>query len=150
MFAWIQLLAAWFGNGDGAKVTYIALSAFFPAALNTYEGLRSIPAHYLELARVLRFSPAQRVTLLLLPGAMPSIFIGIQIALITSWIGTVGAEYAIGVGRGIGTFISGGREQFRMDIVVLGVIVLALVGYGINLICARVFRHLLHWQGSKS
>jgi sulfonate transport system permease protein len=149
LFAWIPLLTAWFGNGDAAKIIYVALSAFFPAALNTHEGLRNIPAHYLELARVLRFSWPQRIRLLLLPGAMPSIFIGIQIALITAWIGTVGAEYAIGVGRGIGTFISGGREQFRMDIVLLGVIALALVGYAINVLCGRIFRHLLHWQGNQ-
>jgi sulfonate transport system permease protein len=149
LFAWIPLLTSWFGNGDSAKIVYIALSAFFPTALNTQEGLRNIPAHYLELARVMRFSWRQRVTRLLLPGAMPSIFIGIQIALITAWIGTVGAEYAIGVGRGIGTFIAGGREQFRMDVVIVGVLALALVGYGINVICGRVFRHLLHWQGDQ-
>jgi len=149
LFAWIPLLTAWFGNGDSAKIVYIALSAFFPTALNTQEGLRSIPAHSRELARVLRFSHWQQVKLLLLPGAMPSIFIGIQIALISAWIGTVGAEYAMGVGRGIGTFMSGGREQFRMDVVLLGVLVLALVGYGVNVICTRVFRRLLHWQGDQ-
>ena len=37
-----------------------------------------------------------------------------------------------------------------MDVVLLGVIVLAVVGYGINVICGRVFRRLLHWQGDKS
>lgn len=150
LFAWIPLLTAWFGNGDTAKIVYIALSAFFPMALNTYEGLRGIPTSYLELGRVLRFSWRQRIRRVLLPGAMPSIFIGIQIALISAWIGTVGAEYAMGVGRGIGAFISGGREQFRMDIVLLGVLVLALVGYGLNLICEGVFRRLLHWQGSQT
>jgi len=150
LFAWIPLLTAWFGNGDSSKIVYIALSAFFPTALNTYEGLRTIPAHYLEVARVLQLSWRQRIVRLLLPGALPSIFIGIQIALITAWIGTVGSEYAMGVGRGIGTFMAGGREQFRMDVVLLGVIILAVVGYVINVICGRVFRRLLHWQGSPS
>lgn len=149
LFAWIPLLTSWFGNGDSAKIVYIALSAFFPTALNTYDGLRSIPRQYFELARVARLSWRQQITRLLLPGALPSIFIGIQIALITAWIGTVGAEYAMGVGRGIGTFISGGREQFRMDVVIAGVLALALVGYGINVICGRVFKRLLHWQGDQ-
>lgn len=149
LFAWIPLLTAWFGNGDGAKIVYVALSAFFPTALNTHEGLRTIPAQYLELARALQLSTRQRIRLLLLPAALPSIFIGVQIALITAWIGTVGAEYAMGVGRGIGTFMSGGREQFRMDVVLLGVLVLSLVGFGINVACTRVFRRLLHWQGEK-
>ena len=147
LFAWIPLLTAWFGNGDGAKIVYIALSSFFPTVLYTQQGIRTIPQPYREVAEVLRLAWHRRVTKLWLPGALPSIFVGIQTALITAWIGTVGAEYAMGMGPGIGTFIFEGREQFRMDVVLLGVIVLALVGYATNIACGRVFRRLLHWQG---
>lgn len=150
LFAWIPLLTAWFGNGESAKVIYIAMSAFFPAALNTQNGLRAISLQHLEVARVLRLSRRQRITRLLLPGALPSIFIGVQLALIGAWLGTVGAEYAMGNGQGIGTFIAQGREQFRMDIVAIGVIALALVGYLVNLGCVRLFRRLLAWQGAAS
>jgi sulfonate transport system permease protein len=150
LFAWIPLLSAWFGNGESAKIVYIALSAFFPAALNTHDGLRAIPVQYLELAKVLEFSLRQRLRRLLLPGALPSIFIGIQIALITAWLGTVGAEYMLGVGRGLGTFIAEARGQFRMDLVLLGVLLLALAGAVINAVCRFVFARLLKWQGSES
>jgi sulfonate transport system permease protein len=150
LFAWIPLLSAWFGNGEGAKIVYVALSAFFPAALNTHDGLRTIPIQYLELAKVMGFSQRQRVRRLLLPGALPSIFIGIQIALITAWIGTVGAEYVLGVGQGLGTFIAEARGQFRMDLVLLGVLALALVGFVINAACRFVFARLLRWQGAAS
>jgi sulfonate transport system permease protein len=146
LFAWIPLLSAWFGNGESAKIIYIALSAFFPAALNTHDGLRAIPVQYLELAKVLGFSRRQRLRRLLLPGALPSIFIGIQIALITAWLGTVGTEYMLGVGRGLGTFIAEARGQFRMDLVLLGVLLLALVGAIINAVCRFVFARLLKWQ----
>jgi sulfonate transport system permease protein len=147
LFAWIPLLTAWFGNGDGAKIVYIALSAFFPLTLNTYEGIRNIPITYVEVARVLRFTRRQRVTRLLLPGALPSICIGVQVALIAAWIGTVGAEYAMGAGRGLGSFLLAGREQFRMDAVLLGVLVLALVGYAINVAFSRTIKPFLLWQG---
>jgi sulfonate transport system permease protein len=150
LFAWIPLLSAWFGNGEGAKIVFIALSAFFPAALNTHEGLRTIPIQYFELAKAMNFSRRQRVLRLLLPGALPSIFVGIQIALISGWIGTVGAEYVLGVGRGLGIFIAEARGQFRMDLVLLGVLMLALVGFVINVACRRVFGHLLRWQGGAS
>jgi sulfonate transport system permease protein len=53
------------------------------------------------------------------------------------------------VGRGIGTFISGGREQFRMDVVITGVLALAFIGFAINVICERAFKRLLHWQGGE-
>lgn len=147
LFAWIPLLTAWFGNGDGAKIVYIALSAFFPLAFNTYEGIRNLPVTYMEVARVLRFTSRQRVTRLLLPGALPSICIGVQVALITAWIGTVGAEYTMGAGRGLGSFLLEGREQFRMDAVLLGVLVLALVGYAINVAFSRMLKPFLLWQG---
>lgn len=150
LFAWVPLLSAWFGNGETAKIVFVALSAFFPLALNTHDGLRQIPLHYLELAKVMGLSRRRRLTQLLIPGALPSIFIGIQIGLITAWIGTVGAEYVIGVGRGLGTFIAEARGQFRMDLVLLGVLALALIGFVINTACRRVFAHLLRWQGTAS
>jgi sulfonate transport system permease protein len=150
LFAWIPLLSAWFGNGETAKIVFVALSAFFPVALNTHDGLRQIPLHYLELAEVVGLSRRRRLTRLLIPGALPSIFIGIQIGLITAWIGTVGAEYVIGVGRGLGTFIAEARGQFRMDLVLLGVLALALTGFVINTACRRIFAHLLRWQGNAS
>ena len=60
LFAWIPLLSVWFGLGDAAKVAFLSLAAFFPVVLNTFEGIRSVPADLVEVARVLKFTPAQR------------------------------------------------------------------------------------------
>ena len=146
LYAWIPLLTAWFGNGETAKVVFIALSAFFPIVLNTHEGLSSVPAQYREVARVLTLSRPQLVRRVLLPGALPSIFIGVQLGLIYAWLATVGAEYAMGLGLGVGTLLSEGREHFRMDIVIVGVLTLALVGYAINAAFGRVFARALRWR----
>ncbi len=135
LFAWIPLLTAWFGNGEASKIVYIALSAFFPVALSTTTGLRNVPISHREVSRVLGLSRQQEIRRVLLPAALPAITIGVEIALISAWIGTVGAEYAIGNGRGIGTFVSEGREQFRMDIVIIGVIALAATGYLATRLC---------------
>jgi len=132
LFAWIPLLTAWFGNGETAKIVFIALSALFPMALNTHRALRDIPLAFVEVARVLRLSRYRTLTQLLVPCALPAIAIGLEIALINAWIGTVGAEYAMGLGRGVGSFLAEGREQFRMDIVLVGVVTLALVGFALN------------------
>jgi sulfonate transport system permease protein len=132
LFAWIPLLTAWFGNGETAKIVFIALSALFPMALNTHQALRDIPIAFVEVARVLRLSRRRLLTQVLVPSALPAIAIGIEIALINAWIGTVGAEYAMGLGRGVGSFLAEGREQFRMDIVIVGVLTLALVGFLLN------------------
>jgi sulfonate transport system permease protein len=150
VFAWIPLLTAWFGNGEEAKLVFVALSALFPMALNTQQGLRDVPAAYHELADVLRLSPQRRFTHVLLPSALPSICIGVEIALISAWIGTVGAEYAMGFGRGVGIFLAEGREQFRMDIVLVGVIALALVGYFINTAFRSMTRRWVPWHATPS
>lgn len=149
LFAWIPLLTAWFGNGEASKIVFIALSAFFPVALNTHDGLRTIAKGYMEVAAVLKLSPRRRVLKLLLPGALPSILIGLQIGLITAWLGTVGGEYMIGIGRGLGIFIAEARGQFRMDLVLLGVIFLALIGFLANLGFRRLSEPLIQWQGTK-
>ncbi len=147
LFAWIPLLTAWFGNGETAKFVFITLAALFPMALNMQQGVRNVPVAYREVAHVLRLSRRRTLTGVLLPGAMPSIVIGLEIALINAWIGTVGAEYAMGFGRGIGTFLSQGREQFRMDIVILGVLALATVGFALNALTRVVLRRFVVLSG---
>ena len=146
LFAWIPLLTAWFGNGEMAKLVFIALSAFFPMALNTLQGLQDLPQQYRELAVVLRLSPRTRLLRVLLPASLPAIATGIELALIGAWIGTVSAEYAMGFGRGIGIYLSEGREQFRMDIVIVGALTLALVGYALNRAFAIGLRRFISWR----
>lgn len=142
LFAWIPLLTAWMGNTETAKMAFIALATFFPLALATEQGVRDVPQPLCEVARVLNLSPRRRITALYLPGALPAIAVGVQIALISSWIGTVGAEYAIGNGRGLGAYIANARDQFRMDITIVGVAALALVGVLLHAGSAWLIRHL--------
>ncbi|HWE75367.1 MAG TPA: ABC transporter permease [Stellaceae bacterium] len=147
LFAWIPLLTAWFGNGEAAKLVFIALSAFFPMALNTLQGLRDLSPQYRELAEVLRLSRRTRLLRVLLPASLPAIAVGIELSLIGAWIGTVGAEYAMGFGRGLGIYLAEGREQFRMDIVIVGALTLAIIGYALNRIFTFGLRRLMSWRG---
>lgn len=146
VFAWIPLLTAWFGEGESAKLVFIALSALFPVALNVSQGFCDVPIAYRELAAVMRLPPLLRLKRILLPSALPAIFVGIEIALISAWLGTVGAEYAMGMGRGLGTYLAAGRENFRMDIVLVGVVALALTGWAMNLVVRAIFRRLARWR----
>lgn len=147
LFAWIPLLGLWFGLGDAAKVAFLSLAAFFPVALNTAEGVRGVPAPLLEVGRVLRFTRWQRWRRLVLPAAAPSIFTGIHLGLIYAWLATLGAEYLMPAGAGIGNLLVDGREHFRMDQVLCGVIVVGLVGFALNLIASRLEARALAWRG---
>jgi sulfonate transport system permease protein len=132
LFAWIPLLTAWFGDSDTAKVILIALAAFFPAALNTEIGCRETAAGLLEVGRVLEFGTVTTLRRIVLPSARPAIATGLQIALTTAWIGTIGAEYLIDQGTGLGVFLSSARMDNRMDTVLVSIAALGLIGYSLS------------------
>ena len=147
LFAWIPLLSVWFGLGDAAKVAFLSLAAFFPVVLNTFEGVRSVPADLLEVGNVLRFSRVQTWRKVILPAASPSIFAGIHLGLIYAWLATLGGEYLLVSGQGIGNTMIDGREHFRMDLVLFGVIVVGLVGFTLNWAASRLEARALAWRG---
>jgi sulfonate transport system permease protein len=148
LFAWLPLLSLWFGLGDAAKVAFIALASFFPVVLNTFEGIRGTPAELVEVARVLRYTRWQLLRHVVLPAAAPSIFTGLHLALIYAWLATLGAEYLMVSGQGIGNLLIDGREHFWIDKVLFGVLVVGLVGFALNAVAGLVEARTLGWRGA--
>lgn len=146
IFAWIPLISVWFGSEEPAKIVFIALSAFYPVVVSTFEGIRSVGREHVEVARVFRFTHSQVFRKVVLPGALPSIFSGLHLALVYSWLGTLGAEYLLAPGLGIGNLMIDGREQFKMDKVLLGVIIAGVVGFSLNALSSRVEARLSRWR----
>jgi sulfonate transport system permease protein len=146
VFAWIPLISVWFGTGEPAKIVFIALAAFYPVVVNTYEGIRSVSREHIEVAQAFRFSGRQTFRRIVLPAALPSIFSGLHLALIYSWLGTLGAEYLLAPGPGVGNLMIDGREALAMDKVLLGVILAGLVGFGLNMLAARAEAYFLRWR----
>lgn len=148
LFAWIPLLTAWLGNGDAAKVAFIALAAFKPVTMGTYEGVRSVPDAYREIGHVFHFRWQTRLLRIVLPCALPAIVAGLQLAIIGAWLGAIGAEYLMGgLSEGIGTLVVGGREMMRMDIVFVGIFIIALIGLALNKVLHVSSRRALAWRG---
>lgn len=150
LFAWIPLISMSFGPGEMAKVAFVAMAAFFPVVLNTFEGIRSVPRELVEVAKVFAFSRRQLFTGVILRAALPSISTGISLALIYSWLATLGAEYLLSAGPGIGNLLTDGREHFWMDQVLLGVIIVGAVGFALNWVAASVETRLLGWRGTST
>jgi sulfonate transport system permease protein len=146
LFAWIPLIAVWFGVGETAKVAFIALAAFTPMVVNAWEGARSVDKQYAEVARVFTFSRAQFIRRVALPSATPSIFTGLHLSLIYAWLATVGAEYFMTLGPGIGSLMMDERERYHMDLVLMCVVILGLIGLVLNRGVARLEGRLLRWR----
>lgn len=142
LFAWIPLISVWFGLGDVAKVVFLSLAALVPVVVNTADGIRRTPQSLLEVARVYGYSRTQTVLRVVLPAAAPSIFTGIYLALVYSWLATIGAEYLLVAGRGVGNLLVEGSEHFQMDLVIVGMVTLGVVGWAMNA-AARAVERLL-------
>lgn len=145
-FALIPLLSFWFGLREPAKLAFIVITCVFPILLNTYEGVRSVPAEYLEVGRAYRFGRLRLLWRVVLPTAAPSIFTGLHMGVFFAWLGTVGAEYFFAAGPGVGNTIIDGRNASRMDLVLFGVFVIGLTGYLLNRALAFAERRVLRWR----
>jgi sulfonate transport system permease protein len=147
IFAWIPFVSIWFGLGEGARVFIIAFAVWFPVFFNTLQGVAGIPRELLDLPRVYKFSRLRTVWHVILPAALPSIFTGLYVGLVISWMVTLGAEYMLTSTRGIGHLLLDGRDNFRMDQLLVGVLVIGLVGYLIHVSADALEHRLLRWRG---
>ena len=76
----IPLVILWFGIGEEAKLFLVALGVFFPIYANTLHGIRSVDPGLVEMGRVYGMSRTELFTRVVLPGALPSIFVGLRYA----------------------------------------------------------------------
>jgi sulfonate transport system permease protein len=148
LFAWLPLLSTWLGTGEAAKILFIALSAFYPVALNTFEGVRSVTRAQVEVAHVLGFNRWQRAWRLILPAASPQIATGLHLALLYAWLATIGAEYLLGASaQGIGNVVIRGKAAFHVELIIVGMLLIGLIGMALNRMAALVESRVLHWRG---
>jgi sulfonate transport system permease protein len=146
LLGWIPLIVLWFGVGSQSKVVFISIGAAYAVALNTCEGIKGVPQHYKEIAQVFDYSKLRLFLKVILPAALPSILTGIRVGLGVIWALLVAAEVLTTTSAGIGTMISEGRENFRMDIAVVGIIVIGAIGLAMNQSVTFLERHLLRWR----
>ncbi|MGN8258937.1 ABC transporter permease [Pseudomonas sp. SMSB3] len=148
LFAWVPLLTAWFGLGEGAKLVFVALAAFFPLLIATQRGIASLSPQLGEAARTLRLNLWQRLRLLVLPGAAAAIFAGLRLSLIYAWLGTIGAEYFMPSDGGIASLMIGAQQLFRMDQVMAAMVLIGLVGALLGILGQRLESRATRWRNA--
>jgi sulfonate transport system permease protein len=148
LFAWVPLISMWFGGGEAGKIVFIALAAFQPTLVNTWQGVAGIPKSYRELSCVLTFNGWDFAVVIALPGALPRIFTGLHAALIYAWTSTVGAELLLDIAPGIGGRMNEGQHLFHIDLLFLCVFILGGLGVAFNLFASALERRLLRGRFS--
>ncbi len=145
--ALIPLVIVWFGIGEGAKVFLVAVGVFFPIYYNTYHGIRTIDAGLLEMARVQGLRGGALFAHVILPGALPSILVGLRYGLGIMWLTLIVAETIAG-NSGIGFMTMNAREFMQTDVVVLGILLYAVLGKAIDSLARAIERGALGWHPS--
>lgn len=146
IFAWVPLITAWFGLGELAKLVFIAFAAFFPLFVATQRGVAGLSPQLDEAARVLRLGRLQRLWLLVLPGAAPAIFAGLRLAMIYAWLGTIGAEYFMPGGGGIGNLMIAAQQLFQLDRIMAAMLLIGLTGALINALGQALEARATRWR----
>lgn len=141
----IPLVILWFGIDEGAKIFLVAIGVLFPIYLNTYHGVRSVDPALIEMARVYGLSRASVFFRVILPGALPSILVGLRYALGIMWLTLIVAE-TISANSGIGYMTMNAREFLQTDVMLLGIIVYALLGKLADMLTRAVEQRALAWH----
>jgi ABC-type nitrate/sulfonate/bicarbonate transport system permease component len=145
--AWIPIAILWFGIGIQSAAFIIFLGAFFPILLNTVSGVVTINPTLIEAARTLQAKDKDIFLKVLLPGAVPSIFVGLRIGVGIGWMTLVAAEFTgVREGYGLGYMIMTARDIQRPDEIIAGMLVIGLIGLLIDMGLRAVERQIVRWQ----
>jgi len=143
--ALIPLVILWFGIDETAKIFLVALGVFFPIYINTQHGIRSVDPQLIEMGKTYGMTPMELFWRVLLPGALPSIFVGLRFGLGIMWLTLIVAE-TIAASSGIGYMAMQAREFLLLDVVVLSIVIYALLGKAADTAARVLERVCLSWH----
>ncbi len=136
--AWIPIAILWFGVGDMSPVFLIFLAAVFPMILQTSAGVHAIESRYLRAAENFGVSRARLFRQVIVPAVLPEILTGMRIGLGVAWLVVVAAEMIVRR-SGLGFLIMDARNAGnRYDLVVAAMIIIGLIGLGIDVLMRRL------------
>ncbi len=144
--ALIPLVILWLGIGEEAKVFLLFLAAVWIMALATRSGALATKIAKIHAAYTLNATKTQILLRVILPNALPEIFTGMRVCMGVCW-GTVVAAELVAAEAGIGMMIMVASKFLATDIVVLGIILIGIIAYAIDLFMRFLEDKLIPWRG---
>jgi ABC-type nitrate/sulfonate/bicarbonate transport system permease component len=137
------------GLGDLMKLTIVGLAVFFPVLINTIQGVRGVDPVLINTARTFGASRFAVLRKVILPASLPLILAGMRISLALGLILVVVAEMLAGTG-GLGYLIIDMQRSFRVLNMYAWLVILAVLGYGLNAAFLKLEHRVTHWAGARS
>jgi taurine transport system permease protein len=144
--AFIPLVIIWSGIGERSKILLLFLAALWIMALAARAGVSGVKLSKIHAAYTLGVNRRQLLFRIILPNALPEIFTGMRVAMGVCW-GTVVAAELVAAESGVGFMIMVASTFLSTDIVVMGVVVIGIIGYAIDIFMRKLEEKLIPWKG---
>jgi len=138
-----------FGIGEASKVVAIAIAAFFPMLINCMSGVRQLNPVYFEVTENYGASTWKTFSRVIFPGSLPSIFTGVRLAVNMAMVIAIAVEL-LAAKEGLGVIIWFSWQTLRIEELYASLIVIGVLGFGINLAIQSISRKLAPWQIEQS
>lgn len=140
----VPLFLVWFGIGEMLKLVLISLACVFPAYINTYAAVRLVDHKIVEVGQTFGISRLRIVLQIILPAALPTILVGVRYAMSTSLLALIVAEQ-VNSNAGIGHIIYVASNALRIDLIMVGIVMYAVLGILVDIFMRAVERFSMPW-----
>ena len=130
--AYAPLFLLWFGLGNVSTVVLVGFVSAFPIIFNTWTGVKAVKEIWVRSAQAMGADQRRLVVKVILPGALPYILTGMRLGLAQAWRILVGVEMLAAVPWGLGWLIFGAREFLNTDVMLAGIVVIAVIGLALE------------------
>lgn len=142
--ALLPLIILFFGIDHSMKVAFIFVGSIWPVLVNTAQSVKSVDPMYIKVAFNSGHSNRSTLFRVIIPSSLPGIFAGLRISLSISVILSIVSEMMAG-NTGLGFFLNYSKRNFDYDDMFSAIIVIAILGWLLNMVIHRIDRHLLSW-----
>ncbi|KPC49607.1 ABC transporter permease [Amantichitinum ursilacus] len=146
--ALVPALILLLGVGEAFKIVLVGKAVFFSVALATSESIRAVSGRWSEVGTLYRLSRWQQLRHIALPASLSPVLTGMRIGLNRAWMVLVATEL-IASESGLGQMMEMARQMFQMDVVMVGIVLTGVIGFGLDRGLRLVQRMLLQRQGGQ-
>jgi len=145
--AYAPLFVLWFGLGNLPSVLMVTLGAAFTIAINTWKGVSAVKPIWIRSAEGMGISESGMFWRVILPASLPYTLTGLRLGIGAAWRVLVGVEMLTAIDYGLGSLIFGAQKFLNTDVMLSGIIVIAIVGYSIERLVFELIerRTLVRW-----
>ncbi|WP_109563743.1 ABC transporter permease [Jannaschia seohaensis] len=144
--ALIPLVIIWFGIGETGKIVLLFLAALWIMAIAARAGVSGVNITKVHAAYSLGASKWQILRYVIIPNSLPEIFTGARVAMGVCW-GTVVAAELVAAQQGAGMMIIAASKFQMTDVVLMGIILIGIIGFGIDILMRKAENWLVPWKG---